>query len=72
MEKSRVFYGKSVAIDLVRVSAFERPAPLGIAEVLGQRRSVRVTLSDGSKVLVVGDDDTDGFITAMGGYLESA
>lgn len=72
MEKETIFHGRSVAIDLERVRAFERPASLGIAEVLGQRRNLRVTLVDGSSVLVEGDDDTDGFMVAMDGYLESA
>ena len=72
MEKETVFHGRSVAIDLARVRAFERPVSLGIAEVLGRRRNLRVTLTDGSSILVEGDDDTDGFMAAMEGYLESA
>jgi hypothetical protein len=69
MEHFTTFHGKCVSIDLARVLAFERHHAHGIAEILGQRRRMRVTLSDGSDVYVEEDEDTESFIAAIDTYL---
>lgn len=61
-----------MSVDLARVMAFERPNAVGVGEILGRRRRLRVTLEDGSYIVVEGDEDTDEFIAAIGDYLDSA
>lgn len=61
-----------MSVDLARVMAFERPNAVGVSEILGRRRRLRVTLEDGSYIVIEGDEDTDGFIAAVDNYLESA
>ncbi len=65
-----MFHGKGASINLARVLAFARPTALGVAEVLNTRSKLRVTLIDGSDVMIEGDEDTDGFISAMDEYLK--
>ena len=72
MRKENHFRGKSVSVDLAQVIAFERLNAIGISEILGRRRRLKVTLEDGSDVFIEGDEDTDGFITALNDYLEAA
>lgn len=69
METETRFWGKSVSIELDLVMAFERPHAVGVGEIFGRRRRLRVMLADGSDVVVEGDEDTDGFIAALDGYL---
>lgn len=61
-----------MSVDLARVMAFERPNGVGVSEILGRRQRLRVTLEDGSCIVIEGDEDTDGFIAAVDNYLESA
>lgn len=71
MGKETNFSGKSVSVDLARVMAYERPNAVGIGEIFGRRRRLKVTLLDGRNVAVEGDEDTDAFIAAMDSYLSS-